>query len=37
MHKDKNLYGQISDDFYEFKLDNEYIGFLVQRKDVEDS
>jgi hypothetical protein len=30
--QDFDLYGQIGDNFYEFEVDMEYVGFLVQRK-----
>ena len=26
------IYGQIGDDFYDFETNENYIGFLVQRK-----
>ena len=32
MSEDFNLYGQIGDKFYEFELNKDYAGFLVQRK-----
>ncbi len=32
MVRDFYLYGQVGDKFYEFEIDKEYKGFLVQRK-----
>ncbi len=32
MVKDFDLYGQLGDDFYEFEIGKNYIGFLTQRK-----
>ena len=32
VEKDFYLYGQIGNDFVEFEIDNEYDGFLAQRK-----
>jgi hypothetical protein len=30
--QDYDLYGQIGDNFYEFELNKDYVGFLTQRK-----
>lgn len=32
LNADFYLYGQIGDDFYNFEIDQHYVGFLVQRK-----
>jgi len=32
MIQDFDLYGQVGDEFYEFKPGKDYTGFLAQRK-----
>ena len=32
MQNDFYLYGQVEDDYKEFEMDQEYDGFLAQRK-----